>query len=595
MAAVLAVLILAAGLSALAYRREEGLGRRVLAPALCRAVAWAGLGLLLLNPSCPAPPRSDRPLVLLDASLSMSAAGGQWGEAAAFADSVGEVQRFGDEVARDDSLARPGRSLLVPALRAAVATGRPVMVVTDGEITDGAQLDPALLAAVTLKVFPRRPGPSAGVASLDGPARAREGDSTRIGVEVRTVGLDSRSVAVDVIAQGRPIAGTRIRTEGDGAWFGEVVLPPGVLPAGEHILSVGLADSLDPDWRDDRRLHRLLISDTPGIVLVAAAPDWESRFLYRTLVEVTSLPVEGYVQVQPGAWRRMADLAPVGEAGVRRAIARADLQVRRGPQGWFGGGRAPSLWWPMLPPGQGEADWYLAPGPDGPLAGALVGSPVDSFPPATGLAPVTAGPGTWTGLTGRASRRGAARPVMIGTEQGGRREVIIGAQGLWRWAFRGGSSEQAYRSLVAGTVDWLLGGQDSTTQPVSPIRHVVPNGIEVAFESRQLVPEPVEIRFESPEGPVRVDTLRFDGAGRAAVRLEPGTYLYTLPAGGGGTVAVEEWSDEWFPRAASVSEVEAVVVASSSGRALRDRIWWFGVILAALSLEWFLRRRLGLR
>jgi hypothetical protein len=32
---------------------------------------------------------------------------------------------------------------------------------------------------------------------------------------------------------------------------------------------------------------------------------------------------------------------------------------------------------------------------------------------------------------------------------------------LWRWAFRGGSSEQAYRALFAGTVDWLLSGQDT--------------------------------------------------------------------------------------------------------------------------------------
>ena len=45
---------------------------------------------------------------------------------------------------------------------------------------------------------------------------------------------------------------------------------------------------------------------------------------------------------------------------------------------------------------------------------------------------------------------------MVGDVRQGNRRVVIGVQGLWRWAFRGGSSEQAYRALFAGTVDWLL-------------------------------------------------------------------------------------------------------------------------------------------
>ena len=44
----------------------------------CRAIAWSALGLLLVNVSCPVAGTPLRPLVLLDASLSMGAAGARW-------------------------------------------------------------------------------------------------------------------------------------------------------------------------------------------------------------------------------------------------------------------------------------------------------------------------------------------------------------------------------------------------------------------------------------------------------------------------------------------------------------------------------------
>ena len=48
-------------------------------------------------------------------------------------------------------------------------------------------------------------------------------------------------------------------------------------------------------------------------------------------------------------------------------------------------------------------------------------------------------------------------------------------------------------------------------------------------------------------GGTRSDTLRFDGSGRAPVKLPPGEYRYRLVGGGGGVVAVEEYSDELLP------------------------------------------------
>ena len=130
------VAVVALGLSALAYLVLERPDRRGWVPLLCRAIGWTALGLLLVNLSCPVRSAPPRPLVLLDASLSMGGAGGRWREARDSARSWGEVRTFGDERTTSDSLPDRGRSLLLPALLAASASDRPVIVVSDGEVED---------------------------------------------------------------------------------------------------------------------------------------------------------------------------------------------------------------------------------------------------------------------------------------------------------------------------------------------------------------------------------------------------------------------------------------------------------------------------
>src|SRR4026207_2076446 len=97
------------------------LGRRGLVPLICRAIAWSALGLLLLNLSCPVASPSRRPLVLLDGSLSLTAARGRSRAARGPAARWGDVRLFGDERSGTDTLPDRGRSLLAPALRAASA------------------------------------------------------------------------------------------------------------------------------------------------------------------------------------------------------------------------------------------------------------------------------------------------------------------------------------------------------------------------------------------------------------------------------------------------------------------------------------------
>jgi hypothetical protein len=100
--------------------------------------------------------------------------------------------------------------------------------------------------------------------------------------------------------------------------------------------------------------------------------------------------------------------------------------------------------------------------------------------------------------------------------------------------------------------------------------------------------------WTGPQGP-RADTLRFDGAGRASVRLPPGQYRYRFAGGGGGTVAVEEYSDELLPSPVTLANRTARVSSAEGRTAARDWLWLFGICVAALSLEWLARRRLGLR
>lgn len=592
------VLLLAGGLAAFTYLRLERIGRRGWVPLACRAIAWAALGLLLLNLSCPVSRPPGRPLVLLDASLSMSAAGGHWAEARDSAARWGEVRRFGDEHAAADTLPSRGRSLLAPALTAASATDRRVVVVTDGEIEDAGDLPPDLLPRATVRVFPRTPAPDLALVSLDGPVRVTAGDSIPLEVEVEaTGGAPADSVTVEATLGGKRLAARILRLKG-GRASTRLVLSSSAVGAGEHVLHVGLAGANDAEPRTDTRLHIVTVAPTPGVVLLATPADWDSRFLYRTLREVAQLPVRGFVRIDPDRWRSMADLSVVANETVRQAARRADLLIQMGRAGTLTeGATARGLWsWPAGSDSSAIAgDWYLTASPASPIAGAFLGQPVDSFPPAIQLAPLQPESADWVALTAQLGRRGAQRPAVFGRQAGRVRTVVVAVDGLWRWAFRGGSSEQAYRTWVAATTSWLLGGADSSRGSARPVRAVVSNGRPVVFEwTGQGPPVGLGITW-SGEGAPRADTLRFDGSGHAAVWLRPGEYRYRLSGGGGGAVAVEQYSDELLPRPVVLTPHDGRSPVAAGRRAARDWLWLFGLCIAALAAEWIARRRLGLR
>ena len=150
--AFFAALAVAVAVAAWSYRSRLDEGAVRLA-ALSRATGILALLLLVLDPGLVARLITRRPIVLLDNSISMHSATGRTQEARALAASFGDTASFGELVAGEPG----GRSDIANALAGAVAGGRAVTVVTDGEIGDATLLPPDLLAQVTVRWW--RDGP----------------------------------------------------------------------------------------------------------------------------------------------------------------------------------------------------------------------------------------------------------------------------------------------------------------------------------------------------------------------------------------------------------------------------------------------------
>jgi hypothetical protein len=579
--------------------------RLTLVPLALRTVGLGAVLLLLINPSRSRPVAGGTaPLVLLDASLSMAGANGPWTQALDSARRLGaggSIWRFGSDVDAFDSTApRDGQSLLAPALAAAAARGGPVIVISDGAIADSADLPPDLRRRPRVIVLPRAPFFDAYVASVDGPRRVALGDTVRLRVAYGVAGPRppgaSRRAEIVVSAAGRRLTAAAVTLPDSGSLATEVVIPPSLLATGFQPLEVRLEGVGDVEPRDDARLLVTEVSAQPAAVVLAAPPDWESRFFAKTLAEVSRVPVKLLVQTEPAKWRDGTTLAPLGADAATRAIAGARLvaligdPARLAPYRRRGG----IVLWPFTAARPG--DWYVDPPPATPLAAAFAGVDWDSLPPAQGVVELPADSNATVVLTARLGRRGVSRPVALVRDSAGVRSVTVAGTGLWRWGFRGGAPAEAYRSLVAAIADWLLSDAAAGKERFGPVSEAVPQGMPLMWRWRGGgAPSATPITLETQAGS-RAVTLRFDAQGEALLRLVPGVYRWQ--AGDQGTergmVAVEQYSDEWRPTRA--------VLAPQSGEAgdvrrdvgARDLWWLYALAIAAFAAEWAWRRRQGL-
>ena len=585
--------------------------RRVtLGLAALRATGVGALVLLIWNPAAVrlgvgAAPR----LVLLDASLSMAGRGGHWAAALDSARALARgdvIWRFGARVTAFDSTApRDGASRLAPALAATAARGGPVAIVTDGVISDPADVPADLLRVARVVVLPRTPFFDAFVSNIDGPGRVGAGDTIRLTVSYGVAGMrDARSgmrdASLTVTSEGRRLTSRRITLPDSGTVSTDLTLPASRIPhPGWVAVEVGLEGVGDEEPRDDARSFVLQVSPQPSIVVLASPPDWDTRFLAHALEDVAHAAVKVLVAADPGGtrWRDAATLAAVPAGEVARAVRGAELLVEAGDPATFArvASRGAVLLW--SPGRRQEGEWYLQPPAASPIAGALAGMAWDSLPPVTALGELAPDSATAIVLTARLARRGPPRPVIALSQRGGKRRAVIAAGGLYRWAFRGGASGEAYRALVAGLTDWLLAGGEGSEDRFLPVATVTPNGLPVQWRwTAAGEPRAVVLSLTSARGRQQ-DTLRFDAGGRAELWLPPGEYRYAAAEGPErALVVVDTYSDEWRPAPAVVAPHAGASAGEGrlAGVALRDRWWLFVLAIAAFAGEWAWRRRQGL-
>jgi hypothetical protein len=456
-----------------------------------------------------------------------------------------------------------------------------------------------LRARARVITLSRAPFADAFLAEVTGPHRVQPTDTVRLQVTLGTAGprwRSPRNATVTVGEGTRRIAFRSVALPDSGTVTADLAFPADRLPAGWTALEVRLAGVADPEPRDDARRFVIDVTPEPAAVLLAAPPDWDARFLARALADVARVPLRTFVQAEAGRWRDAATLVPVSTDEVTRAVAAARLVVLAGdPARWREvHPRGAVLTWAS---GVGESgDWYVEPPGPSPIAGALAGIPWDSLPPVAAVAEVPRDSGAGVVLQAALARRGAPHVIAVLHETPAGRRADIGAAGLYRWDFRGGAAGQAYRSLVAGLVDWLLAGRGASAEWTVPMAWNVANGMPIEWRwTGPGTPRDLPLRLENSAGAARLDTLRFGAGGRAVQRLAPGAYRYALADGHGtGLVAVDEYSDEWRPAPGILRSQAGTGVAARVSVDWRERGWLFLVALAAFAAEWAWRRRLGL-
>jgi hypothetical protein len=430
----------------------------------------------------------------------------------------------------------------------------------------------------------------------------RATDAIPVAVTMATWGrLAADSVSLEIVVDGRRLLARSVGLPQSPATVQRVfaVAARGLAP-GDHVVGVDLVAPGDDEARDNARLRIVSVVSLPPVVLIEDPAGWEGRFVFETFEGVSGMPMRGFARIGEGRWVDLATSRAVTAADVRAAAGAAALLVvqgsddilrgtaRRGPVWrWAAdGSEAPTL----------DGDWYVVPEvPPSPLSGALARVEWDSVPPLTGVHSVQVG-AEQAVLLAQQNRRGQARPVVVHTVDGDRRELRTLAEGFARWALRGGASREALRALVASGTDWLLRSSGAAARVPLESDRTVPLNVPVTFWwSSGAPPDSVALSLTSG-GETRDTIIRFDAAGRASLPLAPGVYRWNAAGvGAHGTVAVESYSDEFPPAPVVLASAPMGPRAAlrAAGR-VRDRWWIYLLALLALIGEWAWRQRRGL-
>jgi hypothetical protein len=475
------------------------------------------------------------------------------------------------------------------------------VVITDGEVEDAGTLEPSLLTGVRVVLLPRPPRPDAALLDVSIPGRLARGDSLPVDITLATAGsLSARRAPLEISVDGRVV----LRRDTDlppapGTARRHVVVAPQVLAPGMRLVSIRVSAAGDSEPRDDERERWVQVAAQPGVVVLAAPADWEMRFLTRELSDIAPGSVRGYAEIQAGHWVDARTMAPVPGPAVERAARMASAVMggasalpppRRGQGQWRWLGADSSL----VAIG---GDWYPDPRVQpSPLAGRFSAVAWDSVPPAVGVVPVVPSQAQWVALSARLGRRGGERPLVLGGDSAGIRVLTTAGDGLWRWALRGGAAREAYRSVLAGGLDWLLGTGAERGPSVLTASAAVARGMPVSF---RLAGDSLldSLQIEVTDGRVsRAATLRFDAQRAARVWLPPGAYRWSAPPpmAAAGAFVVEAYSDEFPARSVTLPAGGGILRSDMGLIYARQRPWYFALVLLALVGEWIWRHRSGL-
>ncbi|MBX3175452.1 MAG: hypothetical protein KF709_13640 [Gemmatimonadaceae bacterium] len=503
MIAWLVALLVGASLALLTYRGVQPRG-----VAALRALAAVAVTALLLDAPL-APARPLAPWVVVDASASWGTdgSGAAWSVARRVVDSLqaagaDSLLLFGDSL-RGDSLPvqpRDRSSRVEPVVAAARALGRPVVVVTDGRLTDTEHLADLPRGSRLLRVDPTELSDLA-VAGLNAPRAAVIGDTLDLRIILRSGALATQARRVGVRLGGRDLGGAQVPALEAYAEREEHLRV--VVPAleGEQDLVVSIEPNDALAANDSLRVP-INVVGTARIALVSTAPDQDARFALTVLRGTQRAAVRAYWRVAPGQWREGDALRAVPEATVRRAVEQASLAVLHGDTAYFGAPRSRSRGALVLmpTPPAGPDEHYVVAAGDSPLRPLLGDLPWDALPPLTVGAPVAAD-GTLGALLARRARRTDERAV-VALREGPPRVVVLTAAGFWRWRTRGGRPADAFDALWGTIFDW------ATATP-----RVAGSAAGSASVNAELVPQPATVQSGSVgEGPARDLAPRARGA-----------------------------------------------------------------------------------
>ncbi|MBX7118066.1 MAG: hypothetical protein K1X31_03605 [Gemmatimonadaceae bacterium] len=534
------------GLAALGYRTPSGTARPVF--VLRTLAGTLAVALLLDAPLAPARPMA--PWVGVDVSASASAA---WPALRRVADSVraaggDSLILFGDSVRGGPlpDLAADRATRVRSLVEAAMAIGRPLVLVTDGRLDDP-ELVPRLPRGSAVRVVESPAAPDAAIAMLEAPPYALGGDTVVVRIVAKAGAAGSAPATLDLRLDDRVVASEALPAL--EAYEEREVRVAVAIPAQDAnrtlraALHSGAADAVP---QNDTASAPLIVSGAAAATFLSTTPDQDARFALAVLRGTRRGPVQAFWRVAPGQWRTDGALRPVPEETVRRAAAGAPLLVLHGDTAVFGAPRGLGRGAVVLivPPAAGD-DYYPAGAGDSPIAAALAGVPWDSLPPVDVAAVAAKG---YPAVIARRARRFDERALFT-LEDGPRRAVVAPVSGLWRWRLRGGRTADAFDAVWGSVFDWV-------------------------GDERRLAQRTAAAAATGP------------GAGAA----------------GGGPAPVASSAEraaaraEWVPRRATVRDgaVGDGVPLDRAPRAMTA--WWLAAIaILALCAEWLLRRRIGLR